>query len=245
MPVQISWKRQVGAYAGLLVMALLPVGVASAHRDDYLDETIVFLTLDQGELETEYWLDYGRNGAEDQHFVRHNVAMEYGLTPHWMVDARATSRNQFGQGASFDSGRFETRYRFGDEGDRPVDVAVSAELNREREDDGTLVTGLEPRLILSRDFRDTFNLTLNLSEEIPVGSERDARFLAAAGMRYNWFDRVRLGAEFHRDASERRDSIVPQVWFLFRSGLTVKAGYSDGLNGNDTDFARVALEYEF
>ena len=46
-----------------------------AHREDYLDETLVFVTLDEGELEPEYWFDYGHRADQHANFMRHTVAL--------------------------------------------------------------------------------------------------------------------------------------------------------------------------
>jgi hypothetical protein len=74
----------------LLVMglSLLPVRTALAHREDYIDETLVFQTLEEHAVEPEYWFDYGTRPEAD--FTRHNVALEYGITDHLMIDGRAT-----------------------------------------------------------------------------------------------------------------------------------------------------------
>lgn len=41
----------------LAIWSTLP-SVSFAHKDDYLNETFVYRTLDRGELELEYWFDY-------------------------------------------------------------------------------------------------------------------------------------------------------------------------------------------
>jgi len=222
----------------------MPVGEAWPHRDDYLDETSVYLTLGQGELEPEYWLDYGHDREEEEHFLRHHAALEWGITEHWMVDGRTTLKDTVHGGVSFDGGRVETRYRFAEENAHFLDLAVSAEMNWERDEEGDLVGGLEPRLIVSKDFRETLNLTLNLSEEFPFDSEKPS-FKLAAGVRYNWTDLVRVGMEWHHDSGSGGGSIIPQVWFTPRPDLTVKLGYSVGYRDNREDFARLALEAEF
>jgi hypothetical protein len=88
---------------------------ASAHREDYIDETLVFQTVEKGAIEPEYWFDYGHRGDSDTYFQRHNLAVEYGLTDHLMIDARVTVDHPENRSTNFDSGRIETRYRFGEE----------------------------------------------------------------------------------------------------------------------------------
>ena len=157
---------------------------ALAHRDDYIDETLVYLTLEKKEIEPEYWFDFGYKHDEDADknigFLRHNFALEYGITDHWMVDGRGTIKNMQDKKTFFDSGRFETRYRFFDEGTKPIDVAVSAEANTERDEHGKQQPAIEPRLILSKDFKQ-LNLTLNLPEEIFLRSGKLA-FVPSFGL---------------------------------------------------------------
>src|SRR5438067_1113216 len=152
-----------------------------AHREDYLDETLVFVTLERGELEPEYWFDMGRDDFVP--FMRHHLALEYGITNHWMVDARVTALHERSDGLDFDSARLETRYRFFEEGTLPIDVALSGEINAERDEAGREILGVEPRLILSRDFG-RLNLTLNAAEEIPLSRHRPSLDLRS-GWRYD------------------------------------------------------------
>lgn len=133
---------------GLLLLLML--SSALAHREDYIDETFVFQTLEEHALEPEYWFDVGHRPGSD--FNRHNVALEYGITDHWMIDGRATVDNPDNAKTNFDSARLETRFRFTEEGDWPIDVAFSAEINTRRLENGHYQYGLEPRVVLSKDF---------------------------------------------------------------------------------------------
>lgn len=216
---------------------------ALAHRDDYLDETLVYLTLEPHEHEVEYWFDHGTGSGPESDLIRHNTALEWGVTGHFMVDGRLTFASRGGNGTRFDSGRVESRYRFSDEGVRPVDVAASLEINTERESDGSTSTGVEPRLVLSKDVREALNFTLNLSEEIPLDSNERA-FLASFGSRFNWTHLVRVGAEVHYDFDNHAGAAIPQVWFAFGHDITLKLGYSRGLDREPLDFVRGALEVE-
>jgi len=233
-------------HAPFLVFLTLPLllfaGEASAHRDDYLNETVVYLTLEQNEVEAEYWFDRGWRSGGGHDFTRHNGAVEWGITNHWMMDGRVTA---IADGDTrFDSARIESRYRFFDEGTLPVDMAASVEVNSEREPDGSTASGIEPRVILSRDFAEKTNVTANLSEEIPLESGTSA-FLVALGGRYNWSDLVRLGSELQYNFDEHTGSVIPQLWLAFVSDLTIKVGEAIGIDREPNDFARIAVEVEF
>lgn len=227
----------------LVVLLASPISSAFAHKEDYIDETLVYLTLGAQEFEPEYWFDYGRLRDEHRDFTRHNVSAEYGITDHWMVEGRGTMEKVGGDGLNFDSARLETRYRFYDEGTLPVDIAVSAEGNVERDEKGIDRYGVEPRLILSHDFQKV-NLTLNLSEEIPFDSRRDA-FNVSSGFRYDAAKYFSFGCELKDDVNNHEAAVVPQVWFLLPHELTLKAGFSYGFDHNKEQFLRLVIEKGF
>lgn len=229
----------------VLLMSLLGCAIPPAfgHKEDYIDETLVYLTLGGDEFEPEYWFDYGRLRDEGRDFTRHNVSVEYGITDHWMVEGRATMEKVGGDGLNFDSARLETRYRFYDEGTLPVDIAVSAEGNIERDEKGIDRYGFEPRLILSHDFAKV-NLTLNFSEEIPFDSRRYA-FNVSSGFRYDAAKRFSFGCELKDDVNNHQAAVVPQVWFLFPHERTLKAAFSYGFDHNKEQFLRVVIERGF
>lgn len=216
-------------------------GSVLAHREDYLDETLVFETLEMGEFEPEYWFDYGHRSGGD--FTRHHIAMEYGLTPHWMIDVRGTIENASGSRALFDSARFETRYRFFEEGTLPIDIAVSGDFSFRRREDGSLAYALEPRLILSKDFG-KLNVTLNLAEEFALNGGK-AAFEVGSGFRYNVSQLIRVGTELKYDGREREGAVIPQIAFAFPHDITLKAGFSAGFARSTENSARVVVEVEF
>jgi len=236
-------RTRVCTLALLCVSAGLWPRQAAAHRDDYLDETLVYLTLEPHEHEVEYWFDHGTGSGPESSLIRHNAALEWGITGRFMIDGRLTLASQGGDGTRFDSGRVESRYRFSEEGAAPVDVAASLEINSERDVDGSTTYGVEPRLVLSRDVREKLNFTLNLSEEIPLDSDERA-FLTSFGGRFNWTNLVRVGTELHYDFHDHAGAVIPQLWFAFGHDITLKLGYSTGLDRETLDFVRGALEVE-
>jgi hypothetical protein len=227
----------------LVLLLLSFVRTASAVRDDYIDETLVFQTIDEGAIELEYWFDYGNRSHEGIYFQRHNVALEYGITHRLMIDTRLTVEDPNGGSANFDSGRFEVRYRFAEEGAWPVDVALSGELNTARLENDRRQYGIEPRLILSRDFA-KLNVTLNLAEEVPV-NRGSPSLEVASGVRYSATELVRLGSELKYDVHDQSAAVIPQIWFAFPHEITLKIGYSKGFARNPENFVRFAIAMEF
>ncbi len=225
----------------LLTFIFIPFTQLFAHRDDYIDETIVYLTLEKKEMELEYWFDYGSESAIN--FINNNFASEYGITDHWMVDGRITYNSPGIKGFDFQSGRFETRYRFYEEGEKPVDIAVSAEVNSEKTFTGESESGVEGRLILSKDFEEKLNLTLNLAEETLFQSGNTS-FNPSFGLRYDANSLFRFGSEFKYETGNKWAAVIPQVWLTIEKAITIKLGYSVGFEKNLINFGRLAFEAE-
>ena len=225
----------------VISLSMLSARITLAHREDYIDETLVFQTLEQHAVEPEYWFDYGTRPETD--FIRHHVALEYGITDHLMVDGRATVDDPNNDNANFDSARLEIRSRFAEEGDWPIDVALSAEANAGRLENGHYQYGLEPRLILSKDFA-KLNFTLNVAEELPVNRGAPGLELAS-GARYDATKLFRLGSELKYDVHEHSGAVIPQIWLALPHEITFKAGYSKSFDRNREDFMRLAIEVEF
>lgn len=226
-----------------LLLVLLGARTVNAHRQDYIDETLVFQTVEKGVIEPEYWFDYGYRGDSDKYFQRHNLALEYGLTDHLMFDGRITVDHPENRSTNLDSGRLEMRCRFGEEGAWPVDVALSGETNMRRLEDGHHQYGVEPRLILSKDFS-KLNFTFNLAEELPVNRGAPSIELAS-GARYDMTQLFRFGSEIKYDVHDRSGSVIPQVWFALPREITFKAGFSAAFDRNRENFVRFAIEAEF
>jgi len=136
----------------------------------------------------------------------------------------------------------EPRYRFAEEGDWPVDLAVSLEGEYEKEGHEELFL-IEPRLILSRDIG-KLNFTLNLVQEYAV-NEREGAFNTAFGVRHDTSRYLRVGAEHRHNWRDDRGGIMPQIWFVPREEVTLKFGVSFPVGRNDEIFGRFALELEF
>ena len=241
-----SWNRAPLWVTQVMTVILLlgcRAETALAHREDFVDETLVYETLERGEFEPEYWFDEAHRSDPSRNFVRHNLAAEVGITEHWMIDTRATMQKEEGQALRFDSARLETRYRFFDESTLPMDIAVSGEVNVERDEQGADSFGIEPRLILSKDFQ-KLNLTLNLSEEVPFDSHTNI-FNVSSGFRYDSTELFRFGSELKYDFADHEGALIPQLWFAFPHEITLKMGYSHGFDRSQENFFRVAFEKGF
>ncbi len=235
-----------------------PTGQLFAHRDDYINETFVFQTLEAHEFEPELWVDLGSGSHGEGSFRMVNAAFEYGVTEHWMVDGFAGWLHTGDGQDSLQRVRAETRFRFGEEGDRPVDLAASFETEYEREAEhepagsasgSTWAWTLTPRLVLSRDLASQFNVTLNLDLGRQFGADARDRWVPgyAIAARYPREAFLRYGAEFRQDFGEERSTLlVPQIWFSLPHEATLKFGAGLDLGGGTRqNFARVVFEIEF
>lgn len=220
-----------------------------AHRDDYIDETFVYQTLRGGEFELEAWGEFrSPRGAARANQGWYTLAFESGFTNRWTFDGAAQGIAAENRGLRFGRLRTETRYRFGEEGSAPIDVAVSAEYELE----APAATGssetehtLTPRLVLSKDLLRDVNTTANL--DLPISlSGGDVALAYALAARFPAETAIRVGAEFKEVPSENRAILFPQVWLALRHDLTVKVGAGIGLTTETDPFlGRLAFEAEF
>lgn len=226
---------------------------AFAHRDDYLNETFVFQTLEAGEFEPELLVDHAPRSDGREPFQLYGVAFEYGVTKHWMVDAFAGWLDPANRGPEFRRFRAETRVRFGEEGERAVDVAASFEVEYERAPasgaDAEQEYALTPRLVLSRDLGADFNITLNLDLSLELHPHHSGRWKPgyAVAFRYPREALLRYGAEVRQDFGEERESLlVPQIWISLPHDATFKLGGGVDLDGPARQhFWRMVFEIEF
>jgi hypothetical protein len=235
----MTLRRAAAATAGLALW-LLPSALI-AHKDDYLGDTFVFVTLDARELEIEYWLD----AQDDPRGLRHTTGMEYGITNHLMADVSARWLQRAGGPFAFSQGFLELRYRFGEEGRHAVDPAASIEYEVRRDPEGRRRRLLEPRLVLSRDFAG-WNLTTNFSYSIVLDDPGRSSIGAAAGIRSPAFGRWSTGLELRREiALENETLVIPQVWYRISPEAYIKAGGGRNFAGEKGSFVRIAFEVEF
>jgi len=226
-----------------------------AHRDDYINETFVFQTLGEREFESEFWLDYAPAKDDLPSSRTYAAAFEYGVTKHWMVDGFAGWLDEAGEGFALQRLRTETRMRFGEEGDRPVDLAASFEVEYERQKDPAAGTEIEksllltPRLVMSRDLPHEINVTLNLDLTRELRDHGEDRWTpgVALAARYPREAFLRYGIEAREEFGEERDALlVPQVWLSFPHEATLKFGAGIDLAGaHRQGFLRTVFEVEF
>ena len=234
---------------GLLLSAVattLLAPPASAHRDDYIDETFVYQTLGAHEREVEGWAEVHAGHGQLPRFW-YTGAFEYGITARWTVDAAGQWVHDR-DGTAFGRLRSETRYRFAEEGRHFLDLAASLEYESEtrRATEGAAERVLTPRLVISRDVSPALNTTLNLDFPVRLSPGGGIEFRYAVGARYPAEGFLRVGAEFKQAPGERSAVLFPQIWFALPEEITFKLGTGIGLASEDDPFiGRAVLEGEF
>ncbi len=229
----------------LLLLSIGIPGIAEAHRDDYIDETFVYMTLERGAREVELWGEVRRSQTHETERW-YTGAFEFGVSSRWTLDGayQLLHRNS---DIRFGRVRTETRYRFADEGEWPLDLAVSAEYELET----SAATGggpehtLTPRLVLSKDLTSKLNTTVNLDAPVSL-SEGGVSFAYAVGLRYPAEALLRVGTEIKGQPSQHTAMAFPQVWVALGSETTVKLGTGIGLTDRTDRFiVRGVFETEF
>ena len=220
---------------------------ASAHKDDYLNETFVYRTLDKGEVELEFWSDLFSTGNDTEPRGIYIPTVEWGITDHFMLDTALEVRPGAGS-EKLQRARTELRYRFSEEGRHAVDFAVSLEYEWEREEEtGQILQVLTPRLVLNRDFRKKLNVTLNLDAGTRIkGSPRFAPGYRL-GVRYPDAGRVRYGVELQELFPGRPEGLlIPQIWITPKKDISLRIGYAKRIShAGQKDHVRLGIEIEF
>ena len=206
-----------------LLLLLLPAW-AWGHREDYLNKTFVYQTVEPRELELEYWAAYGSATSSPARLVEweQTGAVEYGLKGHWMVEGSTTFRRLPGGDFRYLVTRVESRFRLFEEGVKILDPAFSVEYSHSNEN-GKAEHIIEPTFVVSKDLS-RLNLTLDFSLAKAVNTDEKAEAGYALAGRYD-FRRLRLGLEAQGEfAHNSPHYIIPQVHLLLPHDITPKLG---------------------
>ena len=185
---------------GLLVLEGL---CATAHADRRsFTNTYEYSTMPEGKTAFEFWHTQSRDSWDADAAQRYQqiFEIEHGITDHWdfalytvLAQVAATDPAAV-EPLHLDSLRMETRYRFADRGELPIDALVYFEVAK---DFGTSVYEIEGKGVFARDF-DRFTAAANLIGELVAGHDvPDTHLIVgwAAGLTYEAHPKLRLGAE--------------------------------------------------
>lgn len=246
VPPAVRRIRHHPLAVGVIIAAAFLPSQAWAHRDDYIDETFVYQTLERGEFEFESWGEV-RGGRGQRPEGWYTGAFESGITSHWMVDG-ALQWVQSAGSLGFGRLRGETRVRFAEEGTWPLDIAASLEYEMEsrRATGGETEHTVTPRLVVSKDVISSVNTTLNLDFPVNLGSKTHVSFAYAVGVRFPAQGFLRAGVELKHMPAGHLATIFPQLWFALPAEITFKIGAGIGLTSVSTPLiGRAVFEVEF
>ena len=234
---------------GLAVIALGLLfwicGSASTYADrDYLFSQ-GYQTTRKGELEWEVYSDYNMRDFDndDTHSFKQQHELEYGLTHRWQWAYYEVFRWDQPNDWQRDSFKIETKYRFLESGELPVDIALYGEYKNPNGRQKTASDELEGKLILSRDFG-LWNVVANLITERKINEHEDLQWEYTAGISRALNSRVRLGLEVKE--TRRELQLMPVVAAMLTPHSRILFGPAFGLTRASDDLQlRSILEIEF
>lgn len=209
----------------LLVVLILGPTYVYAHREDYLNKTFVYQTVEPKELELEYWVEYGSAFSSPTRLVEweQTLSAEFGVTSHWMAEGFTTFRRLPKDRFQYLVTRVESRFRLFEEGEKILDPAFSLEYSHSNEN-GKSEHIIEPTFVISKDFS-RLNFTLDFSLDKVVNSNEKVEAGYALASRYDFRHLLRVGFEAQGEFTPNSPHyIIPQVHLLLPDEITAKLG---------------------
>lgn len=222
-------------FVASVVVAASSSSTAFADRRMFTS-TYEYKTVPEGHTALELWHTENRATWDDDspRAMTEILELEHGLTDHWDA-ALYTVFTQVGsadpmvaQPFSLHEMKVESRYRFADRGELPVDIMAYGEVAREF---GGGVYEIEAKGIFARDF-DKLLLAGNLIAAVEFGSdvaETEPEFGWAVGATYELHPKLNLGVETYGEIEEEEvgAAIGPAIavapsgnfWFTFTAGF--------------------------
>lgn len=222
----------------MLSVPLAFSSTASADRRLFT-HTYEYKTVPQGHTAIELWHTEARAtwDADTPQSFEHILEIEHGLTDHW----DAALYWVFGQTASniagvpdepfrFEELKLETRYRFADRGEWPVDVLAYGEVVKQ------FATGnyeVEAKAILARDF-DNLTAAVNIIGALELeGDEIEPEFGYAAGLSYELHPKLAIGVETYGEITEYEQAFAGGPAIAVAPSSNLWATFTLGFGFND------------
>jgi hypothetical protein len=217
---------------------MLP-SLARADRKSF-SHTYEYATLPEGQTEVEIWHTQSRETwqADTGESFQEKLEIEHGITDHWDASMYTVFAQSTDEVLHLDGVRVESRYRFAERGELPVDCVAYLELAK---DFGTSVYEIEGKGIFARDF-DKITIAGNIIGEVALGNNTDETELElgwAVGTTYEVTPKVRLGVETWGSVEEEelRWAVGPALslapsskfWLVTTAGF----GVADTAGGGD------------
>jgi hypothetical protein len=170
----MTTKQTTTMVAVLVVATIAGAGEARADRRAFT-HTYEYMTQPKGNLELELYntqssATYDTDSPTE---IEQQVEVEYGITDHWDIALYQVFEGGEAAGASslgYHETKIESRYRLAERGEWPVDVLLFLEVFKPF---GIRAVGVEPKLVLARDFG-PITVAANLMLELEPEEETDA-----------------------------------------------------------------------
>jgi hypothetical protein len=224
-------------YTLIVAVVLLLPSVARADRKSFA-YTYEYATLPEGQTEVELWHTQSRDTWDKTTPERfeEKLEIEHGITDHWdmamytVFHEVAANDPAVAEPLALDAARLETRYRFADRGQWPVDTVAYLEVAK---DFGSSLYEIEGKGIFARDF-DRVTAALNVIAELKLGNdvpETELDYGFAAGATYEVTPRFKIGAETWglHDSGGSRWAVGPALSFAPSPKLWLVANVGFGL----------------
>lgn len=210
----------------IILGSLIPASAARADWRSYV-WTYEYQTVEQGEASLETFFTISApdiDSLENNTSSEHQIELEVGMTERFDFGIYQV----FTQGPSgslhYEGFKLESRYRFGERGQYPVDPLIYLEY-KGKQDLSEHV--LEVKFILARDFGPT-NISFNPMVEFETDSETEAEY--AIGVRRNISPLMKIGVE--AKGSNKGNYIGPVISHG-RDDLWVTLGSAFGVGNID------------
>jgi hypothetical protein len=246
-------RRAVGA---LPIVVLATASTAHADLRSFT-RTFEYATMPEGHTAVELWHTQTRADSESTspQLYQGMLEIEHGLTEHFDMGFFTVLEQVAGGDAAqplhLSAVELQTRYRFSERGERPVDTMIYGGVAKQF---GESLYKIEAKLIGARDFGDV-SFAANGSVAVKVGKDVDdigPAFGWAFGVTYQASPRLRIGAETWGavDDEEAYASAGPALSFAaapsFWTAVTVGFGLTDEPQGVDHGYfsARAIVGFE-
>jgi hypothetical protein len=237
----------------LVLLASLSTSASADRR--LFTYTYEYKTAPQGHTAVELWHTEARNNFEgDVQALEQILEIEHGLTDHWdaalyTVFTQLASEDPMvlSQPYALHELKVESRYRFADRGELPVDIEAYGEVAKEF---GESVWEVEAKGIFARDF-DKLTAALNVIGELEFGAdvpETELELGWAAGISYELHPKVNFGVEtfgtVELEESEVLASVGPALSLAPSSNLWVTVTAAFGFDEAPAFAGRMILGIE-
>lgn len=219
--------------------------LARADRKSF-SYTYEYATLPEGATELELWHTQSRDTwkADTAESFEEKLEIEHGITDHWDASMYTVFAQSTDEVLHLDAVRVESRYRFAERGELPVDCVAYLELAK---DFGTSLYEIEAKGIFARDF-DKITIAGNIIGEVELGNnaaESELEIGWAVGTTYEVTPKVKLGVETWGGVEEEelRWAVGPAISLAPSSNfwLVTTAGFGAADTVATDDFAGQAF----